>query len=536
LRAAAVSNVTPLDRDDKRRPWFLDPEDKKAYDLGVALSEPIASVEAEQALLGALLYDNSAFHRLPPSFTAEAFYEPFHRRLFESVAWSISQGLLAEPVILMTEFRRDPAFLELGGLRYLSDLVDRAPAAVNAPDYARAIHGLWLERETVNTAVELALEVVKTKKGQRPGADVLAEAEAALMRLRMRDRTSDPVTMADAVAGTVAYVQDTTKPAGVKTGLAPIDRHLGFILPGDFVVIGGATGMGKSAVGLAISQNVASPELAARMNGVDPDPLQRPKGVFTLHGEMTWGGLDLSGQAVRRHIADVGFWLYGPKFPTYQQIRNKQIELVQLEMMKEAGLYLAAVPMVGVARSRMTVPQLQAAVERQCVAWEREGVEPGLTVVDHLGLMAAVKPSGSVYQDQSEIANGLKDMGVYLGRKWGMAVIALAQLSRAVSKQPNEDKRPQLHDLKNSGDIENAADLVALLYRDAYYAQREPDVPESKQVEWAKQDARRRCMEIEVILGKLREGAANHVAKVWADMRFNAIRGHEPAGIPGGLL
>ena len=110
----------------------------------VTIAHAPSNVEAEQALLGALLYDNAAFERLGDNLQPQHFYEPFHQRLFQAISNNIRKGQLAEPILLAEQFSRDPAFEELGGVRYLADLVDRAPPAANAPDYANAVYDLAL--------------------------------------------------------------------------------------------------------------------------------------------------------------------------------------------------------------------------------------------------------------------------------------------------------------------------------------------------------------------------------------------------------
>src|SRR4051812_9748384 len=115
-----------------------------------------SNIEAEQALLGAVLYDNAAYERLSDKLQARHFYEPFHQRLFAAMEEHIKKGQLAEPIVLMERFRRDPAFEELGGLRYLADLVDRAPPAANAPDYARVIYDLAVRRELIRIGGEIS--------------------------------------------------------------------------------------------------------------------------------------------------------------------------------------------------------------------------------------------------------------------------------------------------------------------------------------------------------------------------------------------
>src|SRR6478752_4585359 len=122
----------------------------------VAINVAPHNLEAEQALLGVLLYDNAAYERLTDSLQGRHFYEPFHQRLFQSIETHIRKGQLAEPILLADEFKHDPAFDELGGLRYLADLVDRAPPAANVGDYARAVFDLALRRDLIRIGGEIA--------------------------------------------------------------------------------------------------------------------------------------------------------------------------------------------------------------------------------------------------------------------------------------------------------------------------------------------------------------------------------------------
>src|ERR1700747_1949073 len=122
----------------------------------VAIQHVPANVEAEQALLGALLYDNAAFERIGDFLGERHFYEPFHQRLFAAIETNIRKGQLAEPILLAEQFSRDPAFEELGGVRSLADLVDRAPPAANAPDYATAVYDLALRRDLIRIGGEIA--------------------------------------------------------------------------------------------------------------------------------------------------------------------------------------------------------------------------------------------------------------------------------------------------------------------------------------------------------------------------------------------
>ena len=143
----------------------------------VSIPHAPANVEAEQALLGAILYDNAAFERLGDNLQARHFYEPFHARLFEAMEDHIKKGQLAEPIVLMERFRRDPAFEDLGGLRYLADLVDRAPPAANAPDYGRLIYDLAIRRELIRVGGEIA--AAASRDVETAASDQIEAAETA---------------------------------------------------------------------------------------------------------------------------------------------------------------------------------------------------------------------------------------------------------------------------------------------------------------------------------------------------------------------
>ncbi len=145
-----------------------------------------SNIEAEQALLGAILFDNAAFERVGDILKPPHFYEPFHQRLFAAMEEHIRKGQLAEPIVLMERFRRDVAFDELGGLRYLADLVDRAPPASNAPDYARVIHDLALRRELIRIGGDISTQASGRRRPRRPRADRAGRA-AALRPGRDRD-------------------------------------------------------------------------------------------------------------------------------------------------------------------------------------------------------------------------------------------------------------------------------------------------------------------------------------------------------------
>jgi replicative DNA helicase len=211
-----------------------------ALDLRPVSNEPAitalpSNIEAEQALLGALLYDNAAYERILDKLQSGHFYEPFHQRLFGALETHIRKGQLAEPILLADEFKRDPAFEELGGLRYLADLVDRAPPAANAPDYARVIYDLALRRELIRIGGEISTEA-QTGDPDKTARDQIEHAEQQLYTLAESGTASTGfIGFADALRGAVemaaeAYSRDGGL-AGLSTGLVYLDQKLGGLHP-----------------------------------------------------------------------------------------------------------------------------------------------------------------------------------------------------------------------------------------------------------------------------------------------------------------
>src|SRR5689334_11779455 len=169
----------------------------------VTIPHAPANIEAEQALLGTVLYDNAAFERLGDFLQARHFYEPFHQRLFTAIETHIRKGQLAEPILLAEEFSRDPAFEELGGVRYLADLVDRAPPAANAPDYARAVYDLALRRDLIRIGGEIATRA-QQGDSELAAQDQIEQAEQELYTLAETGGVSQGfVTFSDALHGAV---------------------------------------------------------------------------------------------------------------------------------------------------------------------------------------------------------------------------------------------------------------------------------------------------------------------------------------------
>ncbi len=235
-----------------------------ALDLSALPPEaPAASphnLEAEQALLGAILFDNAAYERLSDRLHGRHFYEPFHQRLFTAMEEHIRKGQLAEPIVLMERFRRDPAFEELGGLRYLADLVDRAPPAANAPDYGRVIYDLALRRDLIRLGGEMALAA--NQDVETEAREQIEQAEQQLYSLAETGASSTGFrTFAESLHGAVEMAAEAFSRdgglAGLSTGLIDLDQKLGGLHPSDLLILAGRPSMGKSALATNIAFHVA---------------------------------------------------------------------------------------------------------------------------------------------------------------------------------------------------------------------------------------------------------------------------------------
>jgi replicative DNA helicase len=496
-----------------------------------------ANIEAEQALIGILLYENTAFHDIGASLTAQSFYEPFHGRLFDSIADAIKHGHLAEPITIAEEFRADKAFKELGGMRYFADLVEHAPPSANVAEYARVIQDLATRRAVARLGQEMiklaASPMLDDVAGLVDGSELVQHIEKSLHDLHHYDPKLTPksaATLADAV---LDYVDaDRSLPDGVHTGLVGLHDTLGPLLPKELYMLPARPSMGKSTVASSIALRVAAPEWWREVESRDVEAFETGEalnrrynlglptaaGVLAISGEMT------DAQIARRHYADIGYAMFGDTFPTYQDIRRRHITEEQRAMLAQVREVYRALPLQVIKRSGLRVSQARSIARRQFMQWERQNIRPGLLIIDHVGLLRPEGRSAGRYTDQTEIAIGVQELADDLN----IPILALIQLSRETERRDN--KRPQIGDLRDSGLWEECADAIIFPFRDAYYAQREtePDLQEDSGNAWATWDKRCKSKTIEMIPGKVREGNSSRTTTLWCDIAWNAVRTVEP--------
>ena len=471
-----------------------------ALDLSSAEPHPNhapANIEAEQALLGAVLFDNAAYERLSDQLHARHFYEPFHQRLFAAIEEYIRKGQLAEPIVLMERFKQDPAFQELGGLRYLADLVDRAPPAANAPDYGRLVYDLALRRDLIRIGGDIAAAAQTDQ--EHTAKDQIEVAEQSLYTLAETGQTSTGfISFADALQGAVnmaaeAYSRDGGL-AGISTGLIDLDKMLGGLHPSDLVILAGRPSMGKTALATNIAFSVAK----AYAYDILPDGAKKT----SSGGVVAFYSLEMSAeQLAMRLLADAS------GVPS-DKLRKGEIDASEFGRVRDAALDIQQAPIFIDATGGLSISKLAARARRL-----KRQVGLDLIVVDYLQLVTGGEGAklDNRVQEVSMITQGLKA----LAKELAVPVLALSQLSRQVENR--EDKRPQLSDLRESGSIEQDADMVMFVYRESYYVGRaEPREGTPEHLAW-QEDMDKIEHLAEVIIGKQRHGPIGSVK-----LHFNA--------------
>jgi replicative DNA helicase len=445
------------------------------------------NLEAEQALLGALLFDNAAYERLSDQLQARHFYEPFHARLYAAIEDHIRKGQLAEPIVLLERFRRDPAFEELGGIRYLADLVDRAPPAANAAEYARVIYDLALRRDLIRIGGDIAATATHSEANQT-ARDQIEAAEQQLYTLAETGSSSTGfVDFGDALRGAVEMAAEAFSRdgglAGVATGLIDLDQKLGGLHPSDLLILAARPSMGKSAMAVNIAFNVA------KNYAWEPQPDGTKKTVSG--GVVAFYALEMSAEQLgMRLLAEVS-GISGDR------LRKGEIDASEFGRVRDAAMEIQSCPLYIDDTGGLSLSKLVARARRL-----KRQVGLDLIIVDYLQLITVGDGRGTEnrVQEVTQITQGLKA----LAKELMVPVIACAQLSRQVENR--EDKRPQLSDLRESGSIEQDADVVMSIYREAYYLSRtEPREGTAEHLTWQEEMDRVRGV-AEIIIGKQRHG------------------------------
>jgi replicative DNA helicase len=410
------------------------------------------NIEAEQALLGAILINNEAYHRVGEFLRPEHFYEPVHGRIFAAMVRLIESGRLADHVTLKVAFADDEALRELDGAQYLARLARAAESIVNAEDYGRLLHDLALKRglihvgeEVVNKAYDATLPETGREQIEAAEQRLFTLAQEGEFEGGFRDFTKVLVSAVNMIEA--AYHKDS-RVTGVPTGLTDLDDKLGGLQPSDLVILAGRPSMGKTALAVTIAANAAqelrSSQLNEAISGQPPGV-----GIFSL---------EMSAEQLATRL------LSGESKFSSDDLRRGKLRDTDFAKVVQASQNLAERPLFIDDTPALSIAAIRTRARRMK---RRRGLS--LLVVDYLQL---VRPVGNTsqtnrVQEIGEITQGLKA----IAKELNIPVLALSQLSRAVEQR--ENKRPQLADLRESGAIEQDADVVMFVYRDEYYRERD---------------------------------------------------------------
>ena len=458
------------------------------------------NIEAEQALLGAILINNDAFGRVSEFLKPEHFSEEIHRRVYDVASQLIRAGKVATPITLKT-FLGDA---DLGGMtipQYLARLAAEATAIINAEDYGRTIYDLAVRRDLVGIGESLtkaALDQPVSTTCAEVAAGSLAELEriagAAISAQTRRDAgacASALIERARAVAAGEA------RDAGVSTGLPLLDRATGGFRPGTFWVVAGRPRMGKTILGTGFAQKVATRGALDMREGQQGVGAQ----IFSLEID--------EDQVLARILADLAYTSRRPI--GFGSILRGELDESDLWALEAAQQRLDAMPLALDVASSLTVVEIAARVRAEKARMAKRGIRLALIVVDYLKF---VRPTdhyrGNRVYEVGEVTRGLKQ----LAKDEEVCVVLLAQVNRAVDSRDRKDRSPGLADLRESGDLEADADVVIFIDRESVR------VKQSAEYRSGDAEATDRFLDLEnkanLIVAKTRTGSETTVP-IWID-------------------
>ncbi len=449
------------------------------------------NIEAEQQLLGAVLTNNDIYDRIASLVKAEHFFEPVHARIFEIAVARIQKNALASPVTLKGYLEEDEGLKALGGPAYLARLAGAAISAFAARDYAQMIYDLAVRRELMRLGQDISARARSIEVDNDP-KDQIVEAEQRLYTLGEQGTVEKGFVSflkatTEAVQSALAAYQRDGGLAGISTGLTDLDKKLGGLHPSDLLILAGRPSMGKTSLATNIAFNIAKAyKRGKRHDGSEGAVEGGVVGFFSL--EMS------SEQLAARILSEAS------EVPS-ENIRRGDMTEAEFRRFVEAAKALEACPLYIDDTPAVPISQLAARARR---LKRTHGLD--VLMVDYLQLVRPASAKDSRVNEVSEITQGLKA----IAKELNIPVVALSQLSRQVESR--EDKRPQLSDLRESGSIEQDADVVMFVYRDEYYKEREKpgDHELDKMAAW--QEVMEQVHgKAEVIIGKQRHGPIGHV-------------------------
>ncbi len=431
---------------------------------------PPQNLEAEQAVLGAILLDKDAIITVMEIIEAEDFYRTAHQRIYQAIIVLMEKGEPIDLITLTAELQNKKILEEVGGVSYLTDLANAVPTAANVEFYAKIIQEKAIIRKLIKTATEIA---GTGYAGNEDVTELISNAEKKILEITNKKKNDGFIPIKDVLMETLDRIEylhhHKGNITGVPSGFTDLDKMTSGFQNSDLIIVAARPSVGKTAFALNVAQNVA---------------IRAKKTVAIFSLEMS------ASQLVQRMVSAEGNIDAQSLRTGMMEEHDWQKLTMAMSTLSEASIYIDDTPSVNVYEIRAKTRRLKA----------EHGL--GLIVIDYLQLIGGLGKSDNRQQEISEISRQLKR----IARELEVPVIALSQLSRAVEQR--QDKRPMLSDIRESGSIEQDADIVAFLYRDDYYNQE----TEKKNI-------------IEIIIGKQRNGPVGKVELVFLK-KFNKFVNH----------
>jgi replicative DNA helicase len=443
------------------------------------------NIEAEQALLGAILVNNAAYYRVSDFLEGEHFHEPLHRQVWKVIADMMNAGKRANPVTIKTFLPEEEKVGDMTVAQYLVRLAAEATTIINAEDYGRSIYDLATRRNLIGIGEDMVNIAYDAPVDMAPNVQI-EDAERRLFELAETgsygggfDEFSEAVKNAISMAAS-AYERDGNL-SGISTGLKVLDNRMGGLQNSDLVILAGRPAMGKTSLATNIAFNIA--------NAYEPQVLADGTTKAANGGVVGFFSLEMASEQLATRIISEQTEVSSSK------IRRGEINEAEFEKLVGCSQILSAIPLFIDETGGISVAQLAARARR---LKRQRGLD--VLVIDYIQLMTGNKRTDNRVQELTEITTGLKA----LAKELNVPIIALSQLSRQVESR--EDKRPQLSDLRESGSIEQDADVVLFVYRDEYYAERLIHDDDAKDYEKNLQRYENSRGKAEIIIAKQRHG------------------------------
>ena len=441
-----------------------------------------SNIEAEQALLGSILVNNDIIDEIANIINSTSFYDPAHIKIYEVIEILNNKGMIANPITLKNYFEKDDMLDEVGGTEYLVKLTRFSSSTKQAIDYAKVVHEMYLRRELVLISDDLSHETLNTKENN--AEQIIEKTEKSLFDLAERGSFSQSFlkfnkALDQTIEMATLAMKNDRGIVGVPTGLTELDEKLGGLHKSDLVILAGRPSMGKTALATNIAYHAAQ-QLMSRQE----------------KSSVAFFSLEMSSEQLSTRILSEQARIKS------DDIRRGKVTEEEINRYIETSRNIYNLPLFIDETPAITIATLSNRARRI-----KRLFGLSLIVVDYIQLMRAsnlLRNDGRV-QEVSEITQGLKA----LAKELSVPVLALSQLSRAVEQR--DDKQPQLADLRESGSIEQDADVVMFVYREEYYLERkQPKLGSIEHAEWQSKMNDVNGL-ADIILGKQRHGPTGTV-------------------------